>query len=152
MNKNLIIIIAVVIVGGLAFFGGTYYQEQKTRNEIAEFSDFTPEERQERFQSGEGFPGGPGRRSGSGPGQGGGFGGGRGFGANLEGKIDKIEDDRIIMTTQLGSQTVKFNSELTVEVSNAGTIDDLEVGSTILIKVERGDDEFTAERIIVLQK
>jgi len=150
MKKNIITIVAVIIIGGLAFFGGTFYQEKRTENEIAEFSNLTPEERQERFQSGEGFPGGAGRRPGGDYGQRpGGFGGG-GFGANLEGTIDKIEDDQIIMTTQLGSQTIKINDGARIGMVSNGKIDDLKEGSTILIKINREDDEITAERIIKL--
>ncbi len=150
MNKNAVTIIAVIIVGGLAFFGGTYYQENKTENEIAEFSNLTPEERQERFQSGEGAPGGAGRRPG-GPGQRpGGFGGGA-FGANLEGTIDKIEDDQIIITTERGSQTIKLSDDVAVGLASDGNLADLQEGSTILIKINREDDELTAERITQLR-
>ncbi len=150
MNKNAVTIIAVIIVGGLAFFGGTYYQENKTENEIAEFSNLTPEERQERFQSGEGAPGGAGRRPGGPSQRPGGFGGGA-FGANLEGTIDKIEDDQIIITTERGSQTIKLSDDVAVGLASDGNLADLQEGSTILIKINREDDELTAERITQLR-
>lgn len=150
MNKNAVTIIAVIIVGGLAFFGGTYYQENKTENEIAEFSNLTPEERQERVQSGEGFPGGARRRPGGPSQRPGGFGGGA-FGASLEGTIDKIEDDQIIITTERGSQTIKLSDDVAVGLASDGNLADLQEGSTILIKINREDDELTAERITQLQ-
>lgn len=140
--KNVIIVVVILVVGAVSFWGGTYYQRQS----------FGVNRRGFNGQGGQrGFGGGN-------PG-GGGFGGQRGAGNNgdaqrrgtpiISGRLDKITDDELTLTTQRG--TVKVATDGKAVVKNAEKVDakDLETKKDVLIEVEIDEDgEMTAKTII----
>ncbi len=139
--KNVVIIIVVLVVGAVSFWGGTYYQRQS----------FGANRR--------GFIGQGGPRGFGGGNPGGGFGGQRGAGNNgdtqrrgtpiISGRLDKIGDDELTLTTQRG--TVKVTIDGKAVVKNAEKVDakDLETKKDVLIEVEIDEDgEMTAKTII----
>ncbi len=139
--KNVVIIVVVLVVGAVSFWGGTYYQRQS----------FGANRR--------GFIGQGGPRGFGGGNPGGGFGGQRGAGNNgdtqrrgtpiISGRLDKIGDDELTLTTQRG--TVKVAIDGKAVVKNAEKVDakDLETKKDVLIEVEIDEDgEMTAKTII----
>ncbi|HEB12344.1 MAG TPA: hypothetical protein ENI11_01545 [Actinobacteria bacterium] len=141
--KNIVIVVVVVVVAAVSFWGGTYYQRQQFGAGRRSFI-------------GQGGPGG---------GFGGGNPGGRHFGGSgsarnapngqqrgtpiISGRLDKITDDELTLTTQRG--TLKVATDDKVIVKHAEKVDDkdLETKKDVLIEVEFDDDgEMTAKTII----
>ena len=127
MKNIILIIITAAVVGVAAFWGGTYYQQQQFQNRAARFAGISPEQFKNR--------GGlfAGRQGNSGPGR------QRGY-RNLSGRLDKINNDTIIITTRFGSQEIKLDDKTKVNIAAPADKTKLKTGSDLAIKIKRLDD------------
>lgn len=149
--KNIVIAIVVVVVGAASFWGGGYYQEQKIRaNPRLLFGQGGPGGGLGGGQSGQGRFGGM-RGGGTGGGfqpQGGPDGQHRGA-PILSGRLDKIEDDELTMTTRFGSVKIKLDAD--TEFSRAAKSDaqELEEKEDVFIETEADDEgNLTAKSVV----
>lgn len=158
MKKLWITIIAMVVVAGLSFGAGVFYQS--------------------RFSAGPRFGGmmmgGPGGgMMGGGPGgggmmrssNGGGFGqgfrargsqgsGGRDFFRQMgeraiTGRLDRIEDDKLVLTTPFGSVKVDITSKTKVKKTQKTDLSKLEKGKQIIVNVKADNEgKLSAKSVI----
>jgi len=145
MKKILPIIIIIIIIGAGAFYGGMKYSQSKTLQGFAQgnfqnLSNLSPEERQQRFQQmgSAGMIGMRGARSGDGTGS--------GF---ANGEIISKDESSITVKLPDGGSNIVFYSEST-EVSKftGGTLDDLEIGKSVIVNGEVSEDgSITAQSI-----
>lgn len=126
MKNPIVLAIAAVVIAAVAFWGGTYYQNQQATNRAAAF----------RSQFGGGGQGGN-------PGQ-----NGQPASAVLNGKIDKIDNNEITMTTRAGSQKVTVDSKTKVNITTQSTLDMIKAGDTVFISgVRQSDNSINATSV-----
>lgn len=130
MNKSNLTttLLIAVVVGALGFYSGTLYQKNKT-------PDFKPGQ----FPSGMQRSNGTGIRNGS----------GMQVGRPVSGEITSIEDNTITIKTPDGSnKIVIYSASTTINKTEQGSLDDLSVGSQIMV-IGKEDDSgsLTAESI-----
>lgn len=154
MSKKFIIIILVsnLIAIGVGAYGGMKYAESgSSRGEFsrADFQNFSPEERQQRFRD---F----GVNSGNGSSQDhegssfrGGFGSGSGGIRPLAGEIITQSEDSFTIKLSSGSTKIIFvNDSTQITKSVDGSLDDLMEGEQIFISGdENPDGSYTAQTI-----
>ena len=143
MNKTVTIIVAIVVVlvvAGGSFYGGMLYGKSQA-------TPTTPEEMfaQFRGQRGAGqFSGGGQAPSGVQGGQVriGGFGGG------TTGTVENIDEDVLIISTDDGPVKVLVTDTTMVQITRSASVDELELGSTVVVAGSRNDDGSITARSI----
>lgn len=132
-----ILVVAFLVVVGGSFWFGTYYVTQSRINQMRQLSGMSPEQRREAM--GEIMGGRQQQR----PEQ--------QRPISITGKVDKVTSDTITMTTHFGSQKIRFPSDVVVKKSGSGNLDDIKVGTEILVvEGERDNDgDIEAAEILV---
>ena len=141
MNKTVMTIIAIAtaaVIAAGAFWAGSFYQSR-------------------RFLSGRqlGFPGAPGQGQRFGqpgarqPGDGVRNGARPGGERVLKGRLDRIDDEKLTLTTQLGSIKVTIAEDAQIERTQKAEPGDLKVGKQLIIQsTVDAAGELTAKSII----
>lgn len=145
MKKLLPIIITIIIVGGGSFYGGMKYQESKTPTaaDFQNLRNLSPQQRQQMFGQ-------------SGANTSGALAGGRGGANGAAGEIIakdnksitiKLRDARL-PDGQAGSKIIFFSNSTKITESTEGSLNDLEIGKTIMVSGKQNSDgSITAETI-----
>ncbi len=150
--KNGIIAIVIVVIAGASFWGGGYYQRQQfAANRPNVFGQ----------GDGQGGPGGVGHQGPGGRRGPGGFFGGRGGGGSrpegqrgapiISGRIDRVEDDELTLTTRFGSVKVAIDDQTKIRKVEPSDQQDLEQSNEVLIE-GRFDDEGNMTAEVVIEK
>ncbi len=143
MKKIAPVIAALIIVGGASFYGGLKYADSKNPSSAGSasnrqnFSNLTPEQRQQRF----GQMGAGAGRTDAGARQG---------GANfVSGEIIAKDDKSITVKLRDGGSKIVFYSGSTnIEKFASGATNDLEVGKSIMVNGSaNADGSVTAQSI-----
>lgn len=146
MKKLLPIIITIIIVGGGSFYGGMKYQESKTPTaaDFQNLRNLSPQQRQQMFgQSGANNTSGA---------LAGGRGGANGAAGEIIAKDNKsitikLRDARL-PDGQAGSKIIFFSNSTKITESTEGSLNDLEIGKTIMVSGKQNSDgSITAETI-----
>ncbi len=132
MKKIIIPIVVLLVVAGGAFFGGMKYAQRKTQGNFQNFSNLSPEERQQMGAAGIGLRGGNS--------------GGSGF---ASGEIINKDEESITVKLRDGGSKIIFYSDTTeVDKFATGTPSDLEIGKTVTINGKTNQDgSITAQSI-----
>lgn len=70
--------------------------------------------------------------------------------AMVSGRVDKVEEGVITLTTRFGSQKISYSSGVKVEKTQAADLSEVEEGTEILVQGERkGENVFEAKEILV---
>ncbi len=127
-----IIVVTLLIIAGGAFFGGMKYGQRKTQGNFQNFSNLSPEERQQMGAAGIGLRGGNS--------------GGSGF---TSGEIINKDEKSITVKLRDGGSKIIFYSNTTeVDKFATGTANDLEIGKTVSVTGKTNDDgSITAQSI-----
>lgn len=140
--KNIVIVVVVLAVGAVSFWGGAYYQRQS----------FGANRRGFIGQGGPsgGFRGGNSSDGHFGPGGARNAPNGQQRGTPIiSGRLDKITDDELTLTTQRGTLKVATDGKAVVKQAEKADAKDLVTKEDVLIEVEFDDDgEMTAKTII----
>ncbi|MBI3589113.1 MAG: hypothetical protein HY093_01720 [Candidatus Liptonbacteria bacterium] len=143
-DKLIPIIIAIaLVVGGGAFYGGIKYAESKRprggfpRQDLEQFCNLSPEERQQKLQELDAKPSGFKGRDGQ-----------RG-GGSANGEIISKDDKSVTIKLRDGGSKIVFFSDSTeITKSAEGTLSDLEIGKNISVKgTANSDGSITAQTI-----
>jgi|GEM_PF-6681253 len=130
-----LLVLGFLAVGAGSFWLGTYYERQVVSNRMRQFAG-----------GGQGQP--PNVTDGDQPEMPGGQPAGE---MGISGKVDKIDDDTITITARMGSQKIEISSDLEVNKSASGNIDDIKKGTEIFVQGERDDDgNIKAETIQII--
>ncbi len=137
-----IIVVLIIIIGGVFYGGLKYGQSKNLLGDISRqnFQNLSPEQRQQLFQ---GNIGGNSQR---------GIGGGAG--ANfLNGEVtDKDEQSLTLKTPDGGSKIVFFSASTTVSKTIDGSINDIEIGKSIMVTgSQNSDGSYTTKSIQIRQ-
>ncbi len=132
MKKIIIPIVVLLVVAGGAFFGGMKYAQRKTQGNFQNFSNLSPEERQQMGTAGIGLRGGNS--------------GGSGF---ASGEIINKDEKSITVKLRDGGSKIIFYSDSTeIDKFATGTPSDLEIGKTVTINGKTNQDgSITAQSI-----
>ena len=140
--KNIVIVVVVLVVGAASFWGGAFYQRQS----------FGANRRGFIGQGGNpgGFRGGPGDGHFGGPRSARNAPNGQQRGTPIiSGRLDKISDDELTLTTQRGTAKVTIDGKAVIKQAEKADVKDLETKKDVLIEVEFDDNgEMTAKTII----
>lgn len=129
------IVAALLLVAG-SFWAGTYYETQVRATRFRGFANMTPEQRQQAMrQSGQPGVGSQAQRQGS---------------AALTGKVDKVADNKITITTPVGSLKVLLSSSTSVSKATSAKLGDIAKGAEILVQGKRDEEgNIEASKVIV---
>ncbi|MDP1809494.1 MAG: DUF5666 domain-containing protein [Actinomycetota bacterium] len=132
-------IAAFVVIAAAAFWGGTYYQRQQSFGD-RQFGMMGGSGQGQRFGgSGAGAPGLGNRGPGNGP---------RGS-RTLSGRLDRVDGNKLTLTTMVGSVKVTLDKAAKVKLAKAAASTDLKVGSQVIIQGSMGQDgQMTAKSVI----
>ncbi len=135
--KIILIIIGIAIVaGGGAFYGGMKYAQSKTQGKFQNFSNLSPEERQQMGAAGIGLRGGNS--------------GGSGF---ASGEIINKDEKSITVKLRDGGSKIIFYSDTTeIDKFATGTPSDLKIGKTVTINGKTNQDGSITAQSIQLPK
>lgn len=130
------IVAALLLVAG-SFWAGTYYETQVRATRFRGFANMTPQQRQQAMQqSGQPGVGSQAQRQGS---------------AALTGKVDKVTDDTITITTPVGSLKVLLSSSTSVSKTTSAKSSDVAKGAEILVQGKRDEEgNIEASKIIII--
>jgi len=128
--KSKTVLVSVLVTGFLAvaagsFWLGTYYERQTAVNRMRQFAGGAQQGQPPGMSDGnqQDMPGGqPDGEMG------------------ISGKVDKIDNNTITITARMGSQKIEISSDLKVNKSASGSIDDIKKGAEIFVQGERDDD------------
>ena len=134
----LVAIVAVLLLMGGSFWAGTYYETQTRATRFGGFANMTPEQRQQAMQQSGRMPGfgSQAQRQGS---------------ATLTGRVDKVTDDTITITTQVGSLKVLSSNSTLVSKTTSAKLGDVAKGAEILVQGKRDKDgNIEASKVIII--
>lgn len=138
--KSKTLLVSLLAVGFLAvaaglFWLGTYYERQVASNQMRQFAGGDQDQPQGMSDGNQqDMPGG--QQNGE---------------MGINGTVDKIDDNTIIITARMGSQKIEISSDLKVNKSASGNIDDIKKGAEIFVQGERDSDgKIKAETIQII--
>jgi len=133
----LVAIVAVLLLMGGSFWAGTYYETQTRATRFGGFANMTPEQRQQAMQQfRQPGAGSQAQRQGS---------------ATLTGRVDKVTDDTITITTQVGSLKVLSSNSTLVSKTTSAKLGDVAKGAEILVQGKRDKDgNIEASKVIII--